>query len=124
MDEIYLKEESYKIIGLCMEVHKILGKGHSEKVYGDALEYEFKKNAILYNRESKYNIEYKDIILPSYYFADFVVFDEIILEIKAIESLSNGEIKQTLNYLAASQNKLGLLVNFGEDSLKYRRIIL
>jgi len=124
MEEIYLKEESYKIIGFCMEVHKILGKGHSEKVYGDALEYEFKKNEVPFKRESKYNIEYKDIILPSYYFADFVIFDKIILEIKAIQSLSSGEIKQTLNYLAASQNKLGLLVNFGEDSLKYRRIIL
>lgn len=124
MDDIYLKEESYKIIGLCMEVHKILGKGHSEKVYGDALEYEFKKNKVSYSRESKFNIEYKDIILPSYYFADFVVFDEIILEIKAIQELSSSEIKQTLNYLAASQNRLGLLVNFGEDSLKYRRIIL
>ncbi|MCC9073084.1 GxxExxY protein [Flavobacterium sp. F-65] len=124
MDDLYLKEESYKIIGLCMEVHKILGKGHSEIVYGDALEYEFKKNNISYNRESKFNISYKDVILPSYYFADFVVFDEIILELKAIQSLSNSEIKQTLNYLAASKNKLGLLVNFGEDSLKYRRIIL
>lgn len=124
MDNLYLKEESYKIIGLCMEVHKILGKGHSEIVYGDALEYEFKKNNISYSRESKFNISYKDVILPSYYFADFVVFDEIILELKAIQSLSNSEIKQTLNYLAASQNKLGLLVNFGEDSLKYRRIIL
>ena len=124
MDEIYLKEESYKIVGLCMEVHKILGKGHSEKVYGDALEYEFKKNEIPYSRESKFNIAYKDILLPTYYFADFVVFEEIILEIKAIESLSSSEIKQTLNYLAASKNKLGLLVNFGEDSLKYRRIIL
>ncbi|MFM9825817.1 GxxExxY protein [Flavobacterium sp.] len=124
MHELYLKEETYTIIGLCMEVHRILGKGHSEKVYGDALEYEFKKNQIPYYRESKFNIEYKDIILPSYYFADFVVFDEIILELKAIESLSSSEIKQTLNYLAASQNKLGILVNFGEDSLKYRRIIL
>lgn len=124
MHELYLKEETYTIIGLCMEVHRILGKGHSEKVYGDALEYEFKKNQIPYCRESKFNIEYKDIILPSYYFADFVVFDEIILELKAIESLSNSEIKQTLNYLAASQNKLGILVNFGEDSLKHRRIIL
>lgn len=107
-----------------MEVHKILGKGHSEKVYGDALEYEFRKNKISHSRESKFNIEYKDIILPTYYFADFVVFDEIILELKAIESLSSSEIKQTLNYLAASQNRLGLLVNFGEDSLKYKRIIL
>jgi GxxExxY protein len=124
MNELYLKEESYKIIGICMEVHKILGKGHSEKVYGDALEYEFQRNEIPYNRELKYNIAYKDIILPSYYFADFVIFDEIILELKAIASLSTSEIKQTLNYLAASKNKLGLLVNFGEDSLKYKRIIL
>ena len=124
MEEFYLKEETFKIIGLCMEVHKILGKGHSEKVYGDALEYEFKKNVIPYSRESKFNIEYKDIILPSFYFADFVIFKEIILEIKAIQELSSSEIKQTLNYLAASQNKLGLLVNFGEDSLKYKRIIL
>ncbi|WP_281636291.1 GxxExxY protein [Flavobacterium marginilacus] len=124
MHDLYLKEEAYTIIGLCMEVHKILGKGHSEKVYGDALEYEFRKNNVSYSRESKFNIEYKDIILPTYYFADFVIFDEIILEIKAIQELSNNEIKQTLNYLAASQNKLGLLVNFGEDSLKYKRIIL
>lgn len=107
-----------------MEVHKILGKGHSEKVYGDALEYEFQKNNIPYNRELRYNITYKDIVLPSYYFADFVIFDEIILELKASEILTSSEIKQTLNYLAASKNKLGLLVNFGEDSLKYKRIIL
>lgn len=124
MSELYLKEESYKIIGICMEVHKILGKGHSEKVYGDALEYEFQKNNIPYNRELRYNIAYKDIVLPSYYFADFVIFDEIILELKAIAVLTSSEIKQTLNYLAASKNKLGLLVNFGEDSLKYKRIIL
>lgn len=124
MSDLYLKDESYKIIGICMEVHKILGKGHSEKVYGDALEYEFQKNNIPYNRELRYNIVYKDIILPSYYFADFVIFDEIILELKAITALTTSEIKQTLNYLAASQNKLGLLVNFGEDSLKYERIIL
>ncbi|MFD1603979.1 GxxExxY protein [Flavobacterium artemisiae] len=124
MSELYLREESYKIIGICMEVHKILGKGHNEKVYGDALEYEFQRNEIPYNRELRYNIVYKDIILPSYYFADFVIFDEIILELKAITALSTSEIKQTLNYLAASKNKLGLLVNFGEDSLKYKRIIL
>ena len=65
MAEFYLKEETYKIIGLCMEVHKILGKGHNENVYGDALEYELKKNEIPSNRESKYDIAYKDTILPS-----------------------------------------------------------
>ena len=99
-------------------------KGHSEIIYGDALEYEFKKNEIPYNREMKFNITYKEIILPHHYFSDFVIFDKIILEIKAIQQLSSSEIKQTLNYLAASKNKLGLLVNFGEDSLKYKRIIL
>ena len=124
MDDLYLKEETYKIIGICMEVHTILGKGHSEIIYGDALEYEFKKNEIPYNREMKFNITYKEIILPHHYFSDFIIFDEIILEIKAIQQLSSSEIKQTLNYLAASKNKLGLLVNFGEDSLKYKRIIL
>ena len=87
MEDYYLKEETYKIIGSCMEVHKILGKGHSEKVYGDALEYEFNKNKIDYKREVKYNIEYKEIVLPTYYFADFVIYDKIILEIKAIQLL-------------------------------------
>jgi GxxExxY protein len=124
MDELYLKDETYKIIGICMEVHTILGKGHSEIIYGDALEYEFSKNNVPFTREMKYNISYKDIVLPHFYYSDFVVFDEIILEIKAISELSKSEIKQTLNYLAASKNKLGLLVNFGEERLKYRRIIL
>ena len=123
MENFYLKDETYTIIGLCMEVHKILGKGHSEVVYKDALECEFKINSIPYQREKEYRIQYKDIILPRNYFADFVVYHEI-LEAKAIEYFSNGNIKQTLNYLAASQNKLGLLVNFGEDSLKCKRIIL
>ena len=124
MEEFYLKEETYKILGICMEVHKILGKGHSEIIYGDALEYEFRKNEILFEREKKFNITYKDVILPHHYFSDFIVFGEIVLEIKAIQELSSSEIKQTLNYLAASKNKIGLLVNFGEDSLKYKRIIL
>lgn len=124
MHDLFLKEEAYQIIGICMEVHNILGKGHSEVIYEDALEYEFTWNNIPFKREVKYNIIYKDIILPHHYFADFVVYHEIIFEIKAIQSISTSEIKQTLNYLAASKNKLGLLVNFGEDSLKYKRIIL
>ncbi len=124
MDSLYLKEEVFKIIGLCMEVHKILGKGHSEVVYKDALEYEFKLNNIPFEREKEYKIHYKDIILARKYNADFVVYDEIIFEVKAISQLTNGDVKQTLNYLASSKNKLGLLINFGEDSLKYKRIIL
>ena len=107
-----------------MEVHKILGKGHSEIVYKDALQYEFFKNQIPFEREKKFEIQYKDIILPHFYFSDFVVFNNIILEVKAIEMLTNSHIKQTLNYLAASKYKLGVLVNFGEDSLTYKRVIL
>lgn len=90
MEKFYLKYETYKIIGLCMEVHSILGKGHSENVYGDALEFEFKANHIPYERERKYNIEYKEITLPRYYFSDFTVYDEIIIELKAIEKLSSS----------------------------------
>lgn len=81
-------------------------------------------NNIPFEREKKYEIHYKDIILPRKYNADFVVFDEIIFEVKAISQLTISDTKQTLNYLASSKNKLGLLVNFGEDSLKYKRIIL
>jgi GxxExxY protein len=123
-DRLIYREESYKIIGLCMEVHGILGKGHSEVVYKDALEYEFSINQIPFSREKSYKIEYKDIILPRGFNADFVVYDKIILESKAIENLTNSHVKQTLNYLAASKLKLGLLVNFGENSLTHKRVVL
>jgi GxxExxY protein len=124
MSELLFKEESYKIVGACIEVHRVLGKGHSENIYKDALEIEFRDRGIHYSREKKYDVEYKGIILPHHYYADFVLYDQIILEAKAIEGLTNSHIKQTLNYLAASKLKLGLLVNFGEDSLSYKRIIL
>lgn len=124
MDNFYLKEETYQIIGLCMEVHRILGKGFNEIVYKEALQYEFVKKEIPFEREKEFNIEYKDIILSKRYFADFVVFDEIILEIKAISQLTSSDIGQTLNYLACSKNNIGLVINFGEDSLKYKRVAL
>ncbi|UJH68160.1 GxxExxY protein [Allomuricauda sp. SCSIO 65647] len=123
-NKLIYKDESYFIIGLCMDVHKELGKGFSEIVYGDALELELKSNGVPYKREVKFEIQYKGNVLPHHYFADFVVDDKIILELKAIESLTKSHIKQTLNYLATSKLKLGLLVNFGEDSLAYRRAIL
>ncbi|MGD8779669.1 MAG: GxxExxY protein [Ignavibacteria bacterium] len=122
--ELIYKKESYDIIGCCMEVHKNLGKGFNELVYGDALELEFNSKKISYEREKHFEIKYKNYILKHHYKADFVIYDKIILEIKAIEGLTNSNIKQTLNYLASSQMKLGILVNFGEDSLKYKRIVL
>lgn len=122
--KLIYKDEAYKIIGICMEVYNELGKGFSETVYGDALAIEFQDNNIQYSREESFSINYKGNILPHKYKADFVIDTKIILEIKAIESFNSSHIKQTLNYLAASKLKLGLLVNFGEDSLKYKRIVL
>lgn len=107
-----------------MEVHRRLGHGFMEIVYKDALEYEFCKNGILYEREKKYEIAYKQIILPHHYFADFVVFDDIILEIKCASGIVDAHIKQVLNYLAVSKCKLGLIINFARESLEYKRLIL
>lgn len=124
MDALYYRDESYYIIGLCMDVHNELGKGFSEAVYSDALEFEFKSHGVPYKREVRYAINYKGIILPHQYVADFVIEDKIILELKAIEKLASPHTKQVLNYLAAAKLKLGLLINFGEDSLIYKRIVL
>jgi GxxExxY protein len=101
-----------------------MGKGFSEILYKEALEIECQSNSIPYKREKEFLIKYKDIVLNHKYYADFVVFDKIILEIKAVESLNSSHTKQVLNYLAASKLKLGLLINFGENSLKYKRVIL
>ncbi len=124
MGELIYKDEAFKIIGCCMEVHRELGKGHDEVIYKDALEIEFNRQGVSFTREREYTLLYKGVLLPHKYFADFVVLDKIILEAKAIESLTDSHVKQTLNYLAASKLKLGLLVNFGEDSLNYKRVVL
>ena len=124
MGELIYKAEAFKIIGCCMEVHRELGKGHNEVIYKDALEIELQRQGIPFKREPEFKLAYKGVILPHHYFADFVVMDKIILEAKAIESLNDSHVKQTLNYLAASKLKLGLLVNFGEDSLTYTRVVL
>jgi GxxExxY protein len=123
-DKLIYKEETYRIIGICMDVHNILGRGLSEIVYKDAVEYEFRVNEIPYTREKEFDVYYKDIILNHKFYADFVINDKIILEIKAADKLSPESKKQTLNYLGISRLKLGLLINFGEESLKYERIIL
>lgn len=118
-----MQDEVYKIIGACMEVHSILGRGFLEIVYKDALEYEFKLRGIPYEREKKLEIYYKDIKIKRDFFADFFVYDEIILEAKAQAGIVDELYKQTINYLAATQKQIGLLVNFGEDSLVYKRVI-
>ncbi len=121
---LFYKEEAYQIIGKCMEVHNELGHGFLEVVYKDALEVAFKLENIHYEREKPYVIYYKNVILPHKYYADFVVFESIILEVKCSSKLGNEQIAQTLNYLKVSGNKLGLLVNFGRDKLEYQRLVL
>jgi GxxExxY protein len=87
--DIILKEESYKIVGACMEVHRELGMGFKEAVYKDGLQLEFDTCKISFRREKPYIIRYKGKILPKKYFADFVVFDSIILEVKATPVIIN-----------------------------------
>lgn len=123
MGEIVLKEESYRIVGACMEVHRELGFGFKEIIYKDALEIEFKSLEIPYQREKLYKIEYKGKVLPRRYPPDFVVYDSIILEIKAMPMIINNFVLQTRNYLKASGIRLGIIVNFGESSLKYKRVV-
>ena len=107
-----------------MEIHRELGKGHDEVIYEDALVVELSRASIAFSREKKYEVKYKDVILPHFYFADFVVWDKILFEAKAVERLTDSHIKQVLNYLAASKLRVGLLVNFGGDSLDWKRVIL
>lgn len=106
-----------------MKVHTKLGRGFKEIVYKDALEIEFKKNDIPYEREKSFKIQYEDEILKHYFNADFIVFDSIILEIKASVQFHMDNFSQTLNYLKASQVKLGILINFGESKLNFKRVI-
>lgn len=124
MADLLYRDETHRLIGLCMEVHRELGKGHDEVVYKDALVVELSRASIPFEREKKYEITYKGVLLAHPYFADFVIWDKIIFEAKAIERLTDAHIKQVLNYLAASKLKVGLLVNFGGDSLEWKRVIL
>lgn len=108
-----------------MEVHRILGPGFSEIVYKDALELEAETNSIPAQREKQYIIQYKDRKLKQKYVADFVMFENIIVEIKAVSKngIADEHIAQTLNYMKASGCKVGLIVNFGKKSLEYKRLV-
>ncbi len=122
--EILYKEEAYKIIGICMEVHRELGIGFSEVIYKDAMEIEFQRQGVPYQREAPFAAFYKEIPLDREFRVDFTVYDKIILEVKAASGLVVENERQTLNYLAMSKMKLGLLINFGALSLQSKRMIL
>ena len=123
MNDLIYHEDSYAVIGLCMEIHNQLGHGFSEIVYKDALEYELCENDIIYQREKEYTVHYKKAILPHKFYADIIVFDKIIIEIKCVKALTEEHMSQAINYLKVSKNKLALLINFGRGKLEYKRVV-
>jgi GxxExxY protein len=123
MAGIILGEESYKIVGICMNVHRELGMGFREAVYKDALEFEFGRHGIPFVRERLFQVEYKGVILKHKYLADFLVYDKVILEVKAASFIVDEFMLQTINYLKVSKLQLGIVANFGEKSLTYKRIV-
>jgi GxxExxY protein len=121
--KILYKEESYKIIGACMKVHRELGSGFLEAVYEEALKKEFVKFGVPFKCQVKLNVFYEGKKLDKYYRADFVCYDKIIVEIKSVSQVPLVFYAQTKNYLAATKKELGILINFGQPSLNYKRIV-
>lgn len=124
MVDLLQKDDTYEIIGAAMEVHKVLGAGFLEAVYQEAFEAELINRNIAYSREQEIDIYYKDIKLKKKYFADFIIYDSIIVELKALKELNNDHKAQLINYLKATGYEIGLLINFGTRSLQYKRLIL
>jgi GxxExxY protein len=115
--------ETYAIIGAAMAVHTELGCGFLEAVYRAALPIEFERRGILYKNEVRLPIAYKGVLLPLGYRVDFVCASGVIVEVKALDALTNRETSQLLNYLKASGIRRGLLINFGAASLQYKRLV-
>jgi GxxExxY protein len=116
--------QSYGVIGAAMEVHRELGFGFLEAVYQDALAAEFGIRDIPFEREKLLQLRYKGRLLPSYYRADFVCFETLLVECKAIPVLTGIESAQVLNYLRITRLERALLLNFGTSTLQYRRVVL
>ncbi len=124
MNKIIFQEESYNIIRACISVHKELGCGFLEAVYQEALAIEFRNYGIPFNQEMSLDIYFRNIKLNKKYIADFICYDKIILELKAISKITTEHEAQVLNYLKATGLKLGILINFGQISLTYNRLVL
>ena len=122
MTEILFKELSYKIVGAAMEVHRILGPGFLEAVYEEALAHELTLRGIPFETQKRLPVYYKGELVGEY-IADFVVADQIILELKAVSALTKAHEAQAHNYLAATGLRLAILLNFGAESLQQKRIV-
>lgn len=113
-------EESKKILGLAIQLHRELGCGFKEKVYQDAFEVLLKENGINYVREKHIELKFHGVILEHDFFYDFLIEDKIGIELKATSELYGEFEAQIINYLHVSNHKLGLLLNFGTTSLEYK----
>lgn len=122
--DFLFKDECYKIVGACMEVHKTLGCGFLEAVYQEALAIEFQQQNIPFDREKEFDITYKGFVLPRTYKVDFLCYGQIIVELKALTQFTSDNTAQILNYLKASDLRVGLLINFGTHSLQHQRFRL
>jgi len=123
MSSLLYEEETYKIIGACMKIHKALGSGFLESVYQEVLAKEFTKEGIPFEKEKKLNLYYEGEKLNKYFKADFLCYDKIIVELKSVSFLNKSLEGQVINYLKATNKEVGLLINFGEKSLKWKRFI-
>ncbi len=123
-NNVIFPQESYNIIGAAMKVHSALGCGFTEKVYQDALAVEFNKNGIPFQREVELHVVYEEVVLPSTFIPDFICYDNIIVELKAVRELDDMHRSQAYNYAKVSDYQLALLVNFGEPSLTYERLVV
>ena len=125
MTELIYKEESYKIIGACFEVYKEMGCGFLEPVYQECLEKEFGFQRIPFDAQIIIELNYKGEKLNKIYKPDFFCYDKIIVEIKAVSKLNNEFRAQIINYLNATNMKLGLLINFGHyPKIEHERFVL
>jgi len=124
MDEQERDPRTYAIIGAAMEVHRELGCGFLEPVYQEAMELELTARDISFRRQVELTINYKGQILRNIYRADFVCYDSVIVELKALSQIGSIEDAQVLNYLKATGLRIGLLLNFGAKSLQYKRLVL
>jgi GxxExxY protein len=122
-NKLIFEQETYKIIGVCMKVHRSLGSGFLESVYQEALEKEFKSQQIEFQRQLKLRLMYNGEPMKKYFVADFVCYEKIILEIKAATFLIKDSEAQLINYLKSTELPVGLLVNFGQKSLVWKRFI-
>lgn len=122
MEELIYKNEVYQIVGAAMEVHDYLGHGFLEAVYHESLEREFEIRDIPYESQKILQINYKGKPLSKEYIADFVCHGQIIVEIKALDTLNSREHAQIINYLKATGYPVGLLINFGcQKKLEWKR---